>query len=91
MRNVVLLCVLSACLLTACQDSQTEHVHIPDGADCQHVQYCVECGEQLAEQGTHTYAENPDAEKDGYLFYSCKVCKEIKIINEDGAPVVPVE
>ncbi len=91
MRNTVLLCALMACVLVACRTEAPPHDHVPDGADCQHVQYCAECGEKLAEQGLHDYPEIPETEKDGYLFYVCRVCGNIKIVNEDGLPVVPVE
>ena len=83
--------MLLVCMLAACKQNETEHVHVPDDADCQHVQYCAECGEQLAEYGPHDYPEQPDAVKDGYSFYTCRVCGEIEIVNEDGLPVVPVE
>ena len=83
--------MLLACVLVACNDNEQVHEHVPDGADCQHVQYCAECSEQLAEQGPHDYPEQPIAEKDGYLFYTCRVCGRIEIVNEDGLPVVPVE
>ena len=91
---VLLLCVVCLC---AChpkvnqEQESTQHVHIPDNADCQHVQYCKDCGEQLAEQGQHVYPEMPDAEQDGFAYYECRVCGNINIINQDGMPVVPVE
>ena len=87
----MLTCMLLACVLAACKQNETAHEHKPDGADCQHVQYCAECGEKLAEQGPHDYPEQPTAERDGYTFYVCRVCGEIEIVNEDGLPVVPVE
>lgn len=83
--------MLLACVLAACNKNETAHEHVPDDADCQHVQYCVECGEQLAEQGQHAYPEQPDAIKNGYLFYTCRVCGKNEIVNESGLPVVPVE
>lgn len=83
----MLVAALSLCALVSCG----EHEHVPDGADCQHVQYCAECGEQLAERGVHDYAEQPDESYDGFSFYACRVCGEIKIVNEDGLPVVPIE
>ena len=67
-----------------------EHEHVPDGADCSCAQYCSECGEQLAEQGPHDYPDQPNAQEDGYSYYVCRVCGYIKIINQDGLPVVPV-
>ena len=91
MKKIILACMLSACMLVACNENKTAHDHVPDGADCQHMQYCAECGEQLAEQGLHDYPEQPETEKDGYLFYVCRICGNIKIVNEDGLPVVPVE
>lgn len=91
MKRIIIACVLTACMLVACKESEAEHEHVPDNADCQHVQNCAECGEQLAEQGPHDYPEIPETEKDGYLFYVCRVCGNIKIVNEDGLPVVPVE
>ena len=81
---MILLCL---CMLVACR----QHEHVPDGADCQCVQYCAKCGEQMAERGPHTYAEQPDESYDGFSFYACRVCGEIKIVNEDGLPVVPIE
>ena len=68
----------------------TVHEHVPNGADCQNAVICQDCGEQLAEQGEHVYPDEPDAEQDGFLYYVCKVCGKIKIVNNDGAPVVPV-
>ena len=78
-------------MLASCQANEQTHEHVPDGADCQHAQYCAECGEQLAEQGPHAYSDQPQAEQDGYEFYVCQVCGEIEIVNKDGIPVVPVE
>lgn len=89
----LLLCVLFLC---ACQSKvnheqeSTQHEHVPDGADCQHVQYCADCGEQLAETGEHDYPDTPDAQQDGYSYYECRVCGHVNIINQDGMPVVPV-
>ena len=83
--------MLLACVLAACKQNEAVHEHVPDGADCQHVQCCAECGEQLAEQGQHDYSQEPNAVKDGYSFYTCRVCGKIEIVNEDGLPVVPVE
>ena len=83
--------MLLACVLAACKQNEAVHEHVPDGADCQHVQCCAECGEQLAEQGQHDYPQEPNAVKDGYSFYTCRVCGKIEIVNEDGLPVVPVE
>ena len=91
MKKIVLTCMLLACVLAACKQNETSHEHVPDGADCQHVQYCAECGEQLAQQGPHDYPEQPNAEKNDYSFYTCRVCGKIEIVNEDGLPVVPVE
>lgn len=91
MKKIVLTCVLFACVLASCKQNETAHEHVPDGADCQHVQYCAACGEQLAEQGPHDYPAQPNAEKNGYSFYTCRVCGKIEIVNEDGLPVVPVE
>ena len=91
MKRIVLLCVLMACALAACQTEEQPHEHVPDGADCQHAQYCADCGELLAEKGAHDYPDTPETEKDGYSFYVCRVCGKIKIVNEDGLPVVPVE
>ena len=91
MKKIALTCVLLACMLGACQENETVHEHVPDSADCQHVQYCAECGEQLAEHGPHDYPEQPEAKRDGYLFYVCRICGKIEIVNEDGLPVVPVE
>lgn len=75
----------------SCRANEQPHEHIPDGADCQHAQYCTECGELLAEQGQHSYSEQPQAEKDDYKFFVCRVCGKIEIVNQDGVPVVPVE
>ena len=78
-------------MLAACKQKEMAHEHVPDGADCQHAQLCAECGEQLAEQGPHDYPDQPEAEKNGYSFYVCRVCGNIDIVNEDGLPFVPVE
>jgi len=83
--------MLLVCLLAACNAHEEIHEHVPDDADCQHAQYCIDCGEQLAEQGPHDYPDQPDQSHDGYSLYACRVCKKIKIVNENGAPVVPVE
>ena len=91
MKKIMLTCMLLACVLAACQDNEQAHEHVPDDADCQHVQYCANCREQLAERGPHDYPEQPNTVKNGYSFYSCRVCGEIEIVNEDGLPVVPVE
>lgn len=91
MKKIALACILLACMLSACKENETAHEHVPDSADCQHAQYCAECGEQLAERGKHDYPELPNAERDGYLFYACRICGEIEIVNENGLPVVPVE
>ena len=77
--------------MASCQVAEKEHTHTPDSADCQHVQYCADCGKPLAEQGPHTYSEQPQTQHEGYLYYVCSVCGKIKIVNEDGFPVVPVE
>ena len=90
-KKLVIICIISLSMLASCSVKEQPHEHTPDDADCQHVQYCIECGEQLAEQGSHDYSEQPDAEKNGYLFYTCRVCGKIEIVNEDGLPVVPVE
>ena len=90
-KKLVIICIISLSMLASCGAKDQPHEHTPDDADCQHVQYCIECGEQLAEQGSHDYSEQPDAEKNGYLFYTCRVCGKIEIVNEDGLPVVPVE
>lgn len=87
MRKILPILALCVCGLAACG----VHEHVPDDADCQHVQYCAECGEQLAERGAHDYAGQPDESYDGFSFYACRVCGEIKIVNEDGLPVVPIE
>jgi len=91
MKRFVLIGVLLICLLAACKEDDVPHEHVPDDADCQHVQYCADCGEMLAKQGPHDYPQSPDAEKNGYLFYTCRSCGKIEIVNEEGAPVVPVE
>jgi hypothetical protein len=91
---------LCICLLAACQQEQpsaeqteqkTEHVHVPDDANCSEVQHCADCGEFLAEQGEHVYPAQPDSEQDGFAYFVCTVCGHIKIVNLSGAPVVPVE
>ena len=90
---VLLLCVacLCACQSEVDRDQETlQHVHVPDGADCQHVQYCADCGELLAERGEHVYPDTPDAQQDGFSYYECRVCGHVNIINQDGMPVVPV-
>ena len=86
-KRIVLMLVLCTVVFSACRS----HEHIPDQADCQHEQRCAECGELLADWGEHDYAEQPDEASEGYLFYACRVCGEIKIVNEDGLPVVPIE
>lgn len=91
MRKLVLTWMLITCMLVSCTGNEMPHKHVPDGADCQHVQYCMECGEQLAEQGPHDYPEQPEKEGEGYSFFVCRVCGKIKIVNEDGLPVVPIE
>ena len=91
MKKIVLTCMLLACMLAACKENETVHEHVPDDADCQHAQHCTECGELLAEHGEHDYSAKPEAEKNGYSFYTCRICGEIEIVNEDGLPVVPVE
>ena len=91
MRKIVLAFMLLACVLVSCKETSMPHEHVPDDADCQRVQLCAECGEQLAEAGPHDYPDLPEAEKDGYMFYACRVCGKIDIVNEDGMPVVPVE
>ena len=91
MKKIVLTCMLLACVLASCKQNEMAHEHVPDGADCQHVQYCAECGEQLAEQGPHDYPDQPQTQEDGYLFYVCRVCGKIEIVNENGRPVVPVK
>ena len=102
MKRICMLCLLVALCLAACSQQNTEpvqdttepgttvHEHVPNGADCQNAVICQDCGEQLAEQGEHGYPEEPNAEQDGFLYYVCKVCGKIKIVNNDGAPVVPV-
>lgn len=89
---------LCLCMLTACgtdgegaEQTTTQHVHVPDGANCQEVQYCADCGEQIAEQGAHQYPEEPDAVQDGFAYYTCKLCGNVKVVNSNGMPVVPVE
>lgn len=91
MKRIVMTCMLLACVLVSCKGNQVAHEHVPDDADCQHVQLCAECGVQLAEQGPHDYPDLPETEKDGYMFYVCRVCGKIRIVNVDGLPVVPVE
>lgn len=71
-------------------EGQTTHEHVPDGADCRHTQYCTDCGEMLAEQGEHVYPKQPDSVQDGFAYYVCTVCGKIKIVNQSGAPVVPI-
>ena len=66
-------------------------MHEPDNADCQHAQLCTFCGEKLADQGVHDYPDLPEQSYDGYSIYVCRLCKKVKIVNEHGAPVVPVE
>lgn len=90
MKKSVVIVVLLLCFLVACKE-QVSHEHIPDKADCQHAQLCTACGEVLAEHGEHDYPEAPQTEGEGYSFYECRVCGNIKIVNQDGAPVVPVE
>ena len=91
MKKTVLTCMLTMLVLVACHAQQEAHEHVPDGADCQHAQYCTECGELLAEYGPHDYSEQPQAEKEEYSFFVCRVCGDIKIVNQDGNLVVPVE
>ena len=91
MKKLVLTCMLIACMFVSCTENETTHKHVLDGADCQHAQYCIECGEQLAEHGLHDYPEQPEKEGEGYSFFVCRVCGKIKIVNEHGLPVVPVE
>ena len=100
MKKLCVFCLLCMCYLCACsavseietkeQDS-TRHEHIPDNADCQHVQNCIDCGEQLAEWGEHKYSDTPDEQVDSFSIYTCYICGYTKIINQDGLPVVPVE
>lgn len=91
-----MVCLISLLLLCSCaptadgEQEALQHQHVPDGADCQQVQYCADCGEKLADQGPHAYPMQPDVEQDGYSYYICRVCRHIKIINQDGLPVVPV-
>ena len=87
MKKILPIFVLGMFLMVACGT----HEHVPDDADCQHIQYCAKCGEQLAEKGAHDYSEQPDESYDGFSFFACRVCGEIKIVNEDGLPVVPLE
>lgn len=98
MKKRLLICMLALCvsLLVSCQQEQqpeqkTEHVHVPDGANCQEQQHCADCGELLAEHGEHVYPAQPNSEQDGFAYYVCTVCGHIKIVNLSGAPVVPVE
>ena len=102
MKRICMLCLLVALCLVACSQQNTRpgqdtteqattvHQHVPNGADCQSALWCADCGQALAEQGEHVYPDEPDAEQDGFLYYVCKVCGKIKIVNKDGAPVVPV-
>ena len=97
MRKLSVMLLLCVCLLCACQPTAenaqdaTQHVHVPDSADCQHAQYCKDCGEQLAERGEHAFPDTPDAQQDGYAYYECRVCGHLNIINQGGMPVVPIE
>lgn len=91
MKRVVLIYVLFVCMFAACNTQEEPHKHIPDDANCQSVQYCADCGEQLAERGMHDYSNEPEETYDGFSFYPCRICGKIKIVNENGAPVVPVE
>ena len=68
----------------------TLHEHVPDGADCMSAQYCSDCGELLDERGSHDYSETPDQQEGGYSYFVCRLCGHIKIINQDGLPVIPV-
>ena len=102
MKRICMLCLLVALCLAACSQQNTEpvqdttepgttvHEHVPNGADCQSALLCSDCGEVLAEQGEHVYADEPDAEQGGFSYYICKVCGKIQIVNQNGAPVVPV-
>ena len=91
MKKIALTALVMLGVLASCQARDVAHTHVPDDADCEHAQYCVECGEMLAEQGPHDYPEQPQTEGEGYLFYECRVCGKIKIVHEDGLPVVPIE
>ena len=91
MKKIVLIFVLFVFILAGCNAKEEVHEHVPDDADCQQVQLCVECGEQIAEQGAHDYPDQPDQSYDGYSLYACRICQKIKIVNENGAPVVPVK
>ncbi len=90
-KKLALIYVLFACVLVSCKTNDQPHEHTPDDADCQHVQYCSDCGEQLAAQGPHDYSEHPQAEYEDYVFFICRVCGETEIVNKDGNLVVPVE
>lgn len=89
MKNFTILCGVLLCVLASCREKP--HEHTPDEADCQHAQYCADCGEQLAEQGPHDYSKQPQAEYEDYVFYICRVCGETEIVHKDGNLVVPVE
>ncbi len=97
MKRLCVIFLTCVCILCSCSSASekeqetTQHEHVPDGANCQAVQYCADCGEQLAEQGEHDYPDEPDDQVDRYLFYACRICGQVKIINQDGLPVVPVE
>lgn len=100
MKKVIWICILSLCLcmLVACgsdgkegEDASTEHVHVPDGANCQEAQHCADCGELLAEHGPHAYPEKPTTEQEGFAYYVCPDCGMIKVVNTGGLPVVPVD
>ena len=96
-KKFFLIIVFCLCCLCACSPKggvdpvSTEHQHVPDNADCLHEQFCVTCGEQLAEQGAHAYPDVPVEQADTYSVYLCRICGQTKIINQDGLPVVPVE
>ena len=97
MKRISLICLLAACLLASCsgagqgEQTTTVHEHTPNGANCLQAQCCAECGEQLAEQGAHDYPSEPNSQNDGFSYYVCRTCGDIKIVNENGLPVVPVE
>ena len=97
MRKLFAISVLCLCCLSACssasggEQASEQHEHKPDNANCRTAQYCVECGEQLAERGEHTYPKTPNEQVDGYSIYTCQVCGYTEIINQDGFPVVPIE